>query len=243
MKHRLRIVLSSLAVIAMDAAPVFAQEVLVSGQYRRGYAVASPNVSAPTQLPSVIGLRRNADFVVQSVILTGDTRDAETRLQELQATVLAAIAQAQRSGLQLAVGTEVLEPLTQANHRQLLLGTTGRPDTVQTTVQVKVPLTTGMTLNDTGERIAAFVKAVKPVGRTTIAVSGDPALSVLEPDQYRGQIVDLIAADAKAMSARFGPGHGVQVTGLDRPVQWRRTGATEVMLYLPGWYLVVPASR
>jgi len=69
---------------------------------------------------------------------------------------------------------------------------------------------------------------------------GDLTLSVVSPDQYRGQIIDLIAADAAASAAKFGPGYGVQVSGLDRPVEWARASLTEVALYLPASYTVRP---
>ena len=87
-------------------------------------------------------------------------------------------------------------------------------------------------------QVARFVGAVPKVGRTTITVSGEPTLSVIDPDQYRGAIVDLIAADAAVHAAKFGSTYGVDVTGLDRPVEWARAGATEVFLFLPATYVV-----
>ncbi|HEX7931214.1 MAG TPA: TonB-dependent receptor, partial [Sphingomicrobium sp.] len=66
--------------------------------------------------------------------------------------------------------------------------------------------------------------------------------SVVNPEQYRGTIIDLIAKDTAETSARFGSGYGVEVTGLDRPVQWKRTGLTEVQLFLPSATTVRPRN-
>ena len=70
---------------------------------------------------------------------------------------------------------------------------------------------------------------------------GDLTLSVVGPDQYRDAIVDRVAADAKAMAARLGPAYAVHANGLDRPVEWSRASLTEVYLYVPYSYSVVPA--
>jgi hypothetical protein len=56
---------------------------------------------------------------------------------------------------------------------------------------------------------------------------------VVNPEQYRSAIIDLVARDTAATSAKFGAGYGVEVTGLDKPVQWKRASLTEVQLFLP----------
>jgi hypothetical protein len=84
------------------------------------------------------------------------------------------------------------------------------------------------------------MKAVPPVGRAEMKPAGDLTLSVVGPDQYRGQIVDLVAADARATAAKLGPDYAVEAKGLDRPVEWSRASLTEVFLYVPYTYSVVP---
>ncbi len=49
------------------------------------------------------------------------------------------------------------------------------------------------------------------------------------------------ADDAKS-TAKFGSS-GVRVAGIDRPVEWQRVGLTEVVLYLPVSYEVVPGGE
>ena len=149
-----------------------------------------------------------------------------------------AIGGAGKAGVELATGDYVVAPLTLTNYKNLGYVGDGRPDTSRATFLVKVRLTPGMDMAAAGAQIAKFVASVAKAGRTSMAATGEPTLSVVNPDQYRGAIIDLIAADAAAQAAKFGSDHGVDVIGLDRPVEWARAGATEVFLYLPAAYTV-----
>jgi hypothetical protein len=41
-------------------------------------------------------------------------------------------------------------------------------------------------------------------------------------------------------NAKLGADYAVEVKGLDRPVEWSRASLTEVLLYVPYSYTVVP---
>lgn len=189
-----------------------------------------------------VGLRRTADFAVMGVSIAGDTRDMERRREEIWAMVRSAIELAGRSGIELATGEFVLEPLTLANYRNLPMMNDGRPDTDRINFLAKARLGAGTDAAAAIERIERFVRAVPATGRAEIRRSGELTLSVVGPDQYRGEILDLIAADSRAAAARFGPSYAVTATGLDRPVEWMRAGLTEVFLYVPYNIVVVPAG-
>jgi hypothetical protein len=148
-----------------------------------------------------------------------------------------------RSGIELATGSVVVEPLTTSSYRNLPLSNDGRPDTDKTTFLVKTRLSAATDAKAALDRIEAFVKDVPTVGRAEMKRSGDLTLSVVGPDQYRGQIIDLVAADARATVAKVGPGYAVEIKGLDRPVDWTRASLTEVFLYLPYTYNVVPRGN
>ena len=92
-----------LALAMLSATPGWAQndvgqgEVIVTGTRREidGYDASIP----------AIGLRRQADFAVQQVTVTGDTRDAAKRRDEIYATIRGAIELAARRGeIELATG-------------------------------------------------------------------------------------------------------------------------------------------
>jgi hypothetical protein len=194
------------------------------------------------QMP-LIGLRRTADFAVQYVSIAGDTRDTPKRREEIFAMVRGAIELAARRGVDLGTGQIVVEPLTLENYRNLPLMNDGRPDSDRVTFIVKTRLADAGDAAAALERIEAFVKAVPPVGRAEMRKEGALTLSVVGPDKYRGQIVDLVSADAHATAARLGPDYAVEARGLDRPVEWARATLTEVFLYVPYSYTVVPTRR
>ena len=191
-----------------------------------------------------VGLRRVADYAVQEVVIAGDTRDAAKRHDEIFAMIRGAIElAAKRNGIELATGELIVEPLLLSNYRQLTLKSDGRPDTDRTSFLVKTKLSEGVDAKAALDQIAAFVKAVPTVGRAEMKTGGGLTLSVVGPDKYRGQIIDIVAADARQTAAKLGPDYAVEIKGLDRPVEWSRASLTEVLLYVPYSYTVVPKGR
>lgn len=237
----MRIVFKTLIAASMLAAatPALAQEVIVTGQRRDAGNVGGVyNTGIVALSRPIVNLRRTADFAVLTVALVGDDRDAKKRRADLNATLRNTIAAAAKGGFELATGDYLLEPLTLANYETLTYGNDGRADTDRTYFLVKLRLTPGMDILTAQKRLEAFVASVSKVGRSSMTGGGAVTLSVVNPDQYRAQIIELIAADAAASAAKFGPGYGVAVSGLDRPVEWARAGPTEVFLYLTTSYTV-----
>lgn len=237
--------LPALLLVAL-AVPAGAQNIGEAEIIVTGSRIARPGLDSmdPISLdrPPAIGLKQLADFAVQQVTIVGDTRDEAKRRDEIFAMVKKAIELAgKRGGIELATGTYVVEPLTLANYRNLELEEDDeRDDVEQVSFLVKTRLT-GTDAKAALERIEAFVKAVPAVGRAEMEKEGDLTLSVVGPDRYRAAIVDLVAADARAMAARLGPAYTVRADGLDRAVQWSRASLTEVYLYVPYSYSVAAA--
>ncbi|WP_298171793.1 TonB-dependent receptor [Novosphingobium sp.] len=209
-----------------------ADEVIVTAQRRSAddYNSAQP----------AVGLKRTADFAVQEVTITGDTRDPKGRSNEIYATLANAIAQAPKSGVQLAYGTQTIQPITLRNYRDLTLARDSRPDSQKLTLLIKAPLQNGRDAQAAEAAITAFVKAVRLEGRALMETSDDLTFSIVDPDQYRPAIADVIAADAKAMAAKLGPDYGVEIEGLNRPDEWNRAGLSEVLLFIPYKLVIVP---
>jgi hypothetical protein len=156
-------------------------------------------------------------------------------------TIRRAIELAGSNGVQLAFGDVVVEPLSIANYRDLTLQKDNRPDSDKVELLVKAPLN-GADAREATSRIDRFLKAIKPVGRALIEPTGDMTLSVVGPDQYRAEIGKIVAADAAAMAAKFGPDYAVEVKGLNRPVEWSRASLTEVFLYIPYDLVIRPKT-
>lgn len=190
------------------------------------------------EMPAV-GLRRTADFLVQEVVIRGDTRDPKQRAAEIRQMLEKAVRMAEQRGVELAYGDYILTPLTLENVDELDLQSDARPDSQRIDFLVKAPLA-----KENGraaqERIEGYVEAVPEVGRAQMDESGDSTLSIVGPDQYRMQIADKVSEDARALAAKLGDGYAVTIEGLNMPVQWTRSGPSEVLLYVPYKLVIVP---
>jgi hypothetical protein len=227
--------------LLISAAPAPAQDLTGSEIVVTGTRREADNYDA--SIPA-IGLRRVADYAIQEVNVVGDTRETARRRDEIFQMIRGAIALAAKSGgIELATGEMVVEPLTPDNYRNLPLTSDGRPDTDKTSFLIKTRLAANGDAKAALDRISAFIKTVPSVGRAEMRASGDLTLSIVSPDQYRGRIVDLVAADAHATAAKLGPDYAIEAKGLDRPVEWSRASLTEVFLYVPYSYTVVPLRR
>jgi hypothetical protein len=65
-------------------------------------------------------------------------------------------------------------------------------------------------------------------------------LTIVNPDQYRDAIVKLVADNARHYAALFGTDYAVQVNGIDAQVYWSQVSGTDVFLYVPYRYTIVP---
>ncbi|MBO9602673.1 MAG: TonB-dependent receptor [Novosphingobium sp.] len=191
-------------------------------------------------MPSV-GLRRTADFLIQEVKVSGDTRDDKQRSQEIHAMIEQALRLADKHGVELAFGDFVVQPLTLTNYKDLTLtDDRSRPDSQFVTFLVKAPLGDKQSASEAEKRIAGFISAVPEVGRAQMDKQDDVSFSVVAPDAYRDAIASKITEDARQMAAKLGDGYAVQIEGLNMPVQWSRSGLSEVFLYIPYKLTILP---
>lgn len=186
----------------------------------------------------VIGLRRQADSAVQNVWFTSDSRDEAMRKREIHAMLLAALDRAAGAGVQLVTGEVELAEVTRANYKDLLFQNAGRPDTSRIDLMIKSKLT-GST-GGAQQRIDTFVKSVPANGRALLEKRGDLTLTIINPDQYRDEIVKLIAEHSKRYAGYFGPEYGVEVTGLQEQLSWAQVSGSDVFLYIPYRFTIKP---
>lgn len=118
----------------------------------------------------------------------------------------------------------------------------GRPDTSAVNILLRTPIADGDTLGSAEARIESFVRGLPKPGRVSLSTD-DTQLSVRDPEQYRGQVLAAIAADAKQMMAAIGPGHGANINGLEHRIAWRRTSDLELTLYIPHSLTISPSAR
>ena len=179
-----------------------------------------------------VGLRRKADFLVQEVAIRGDTRDPKQREIEIRAMLRKAIDMAGKAGVELAQGDYIVTKLTLENAAELELKDDRRPDSQRIDFLVKASLA-GRTVEQAQAAIAKFIDDVPEVGRAQMDEMGDAKLSVVGPDSYRPAVIAAVVEDAKRQAAVLGDEYGVELTGLNMPVQWARSGPGEVLLFIP----------
>ncbi|GAA0475020.1 hypothetical protein GCM10009096_15790 [Parasphingorhabdus litoris] len=217
------------------------REILVD-QKRASFGNGNIRGPQPEALPA-IGHLITADFAVRSASIVGDTRDRRTRLKEIDDMVENAIKLAPSYGIQLSFGDKVVEDLNLRNFRGYtaanMLGA-GRADTSQIKFLIKVPLDAQSDMKEIEKKMNDFVKKVKPVGRAEFLGKGDITLSVVAPDQYRGDVIGAIAKDASEVASRIGADYAVQLDGMQERVEWIRWGGKQVMLYIPYKMRVLP---
>ena len=187
---------------------------------------------------TVVGLRRTADSAIQPVKFTSDSREEDMRKREIHAMLEAAIRRAEGAGVELVTGDFELTRVTLANYKDLAFGRGQRPDTSEIGLFVKAGL--AGSVGSAQSRIDTFVRAVPPNGRALMEKGGGITLTIINPDQYRPEIVRLVAAEALKTAAAFGPDYGVEVAGLNEQLIWAQASATEVFLYIPYRFSVRP---
>jgi len=187
-----------------------------------------------------VGLRRTADFLVQEVVISGDTRDPKQRAAEIRQMLQKGVQLASKQGVELAFGDYILTPLTLENLDDVTLTNDNRPDSQKIEFLVKAPLAGRESGKAAQKRVEDFVEAVPEVGRAQMDASGNPSLSIVGPDKYRGAIADKVMEDARMLSAKMGADYSVAIEGLNMPVQWTRAGPAEVLLYVPYKLTIVP---
>jgi hypothetical protein len=219
--------LASLTLTLLTTTPVWAQmdEVVVTGSRISGDDYSS--------IPAVV-LQRRADFLVQSIQLTNDTRAEEVRIRELQQTIRDMVKDAAtRKGIALSYGDEFLIPIS-ANATEVDLSGVGkRPDTSSASIYVKMALSEKDDVPTAISNLRSFIRKARITGRTEIIPLGDVGLSLVAPEKYRYDIIGLITNDARKLRATVGDKCRIQVSGLSNRVSWQRSDISELTLYIP----------
>jgi hypothetical protein len=138
-----------------------------------------------SRIPAVV-LERRADFLVQRIQLTNDTRAEEARTKELHQTIRDMVSDAaKRPGIALSYGDEFLIPITAIAYEVPLTAGGKRADTSSTSIYVKMALGEKDNVAEAIATLRAFIKKSRVSGRTEIEPEGDVGLSLVSPEKYR----------------------------------------------------------
>jgi hypothetical protein len=186
-----------------------------------------------SKIPAIV-LQQRADFLVQRIRLTNDTRAQEARTKELHQTIRDMVDDAaKQSGIALSYGDEFLIPITSTSYEVPLLEGGKRADTSSTSIYVKMALGTKDDVASAIARLRGFIKKGRVSGRTEIEPEGDVGLSLVTPEKYRYGIIAKITEDAKKLHSSVGTQCKIRLSGLSNRVSWQRSDISELTLYIP----------
>jgi hypothetical protein len=217
----------ALTLALVTVAPAWAQvgEVVVTGARISGEDYSG--------IPAVV-LQRRADFLVQRIRLTNDTRAEDARIRELHQTIRDMVSDAaKKPGIALSYGDEFLIPIS-ATATEVVLSSGGkRPDTSSTSIYVKMALGEKDNVPAAIASLTSFIKKARISGRTEIEPEGEVGLSLVTPEKYRYDIISRITEDAKKLREAVGSKCRIQLSGLANRVSWQRSDISELTLYIP----------
>ncbi|GGX63662.1 hypothetical protein GCM10011309_12100 [Litorimonas cladophorae] len=229
----------SLSLFLLTPEPVAAQdEIVVTGS-----RISRANkFEEKGGAPGVTVIKRG-DFLLLEVFIESDARDETERLSEIAATIdrFIGLARADTS-IELSIvesGTTVRN-LTTMNYQQGI-SRGGRPDTSIARIRVKtaIPEQVENSANLAG-KLSRFVDKVDEKGRITISTNGETAVSVVDPYQYRNEVVAEVVKEIKTITETLGPEYVAIIEGLDRQVYWDRKGDIDLAFSLPYTYEIIP---
>jgi len=231
------------ALAACLVAPATAQDV-EEAIVVTGTRLARHDVDTMAEMPMPhVTLRKRADSVVVDLYVRNDTRDAEVRAAEMRQALRGLESRARGGGVTLALidaTSGVVRPFSpEIAERSITNG--GAADTSALNIYLRTNVRADDTIDTINARIREFVSAAPKPGRTEL-VSGAINLVLNNPEQYHAPLVSAISAEGRSITDQLGAGYGVNVTGLERQVSWRRTGELELTLFLPYTLMVLPRA-
>lgn len=210
----------------------FEEEVIVTGVR-----------ASQRELPGIV-YNRQADYLLLKITILNDSRNEDIREQEIKKTIANAIKKVNNSKeIELSlIKKGFVVPLINKN-TTIDIHTGKRPDTSQVEIRAKI-LINSNTKNP--EQLLAklnnFSKSINVVGRTELITTDEPEVSIVNPRQYRNSIIKLISKDAKYTTSSLGEDYRVIISGIDSPVKWVKSGQTNITMYIPYSYDVIPSN-
>ncbi len=224
--------------LASTLTPAFAQESSAPSLGEVIVTANRQNARFAQQDRPVVGLRKQADSVIMPVAISSDSRDANDRIREIHSILISALDRSVAAGVELVMGAFELVPVTKTNYKDLPFTNAGRTDTSKVDLMIKVKLSGSAAAAE--QKLDAFIKSIPKSGRGTADRMGGTTLTIINPDQYREAIIKLVAENARHNASVFGADYAVQVNGVDGQILWSQVSNTDVFLYVPYHYSIVP---
>ena len=183
-------------------------------------------------IPAVT-VKKSADYLVQNIRLINDSRSPQLRKSEIIETINKLIGTSKKiSKIELSYGDGFLEPIKLDDESIELIDERGKSDTSYVNIFVKVAFDKKQSAKKQIAKLNSFIRNAKLIGRTEIEQRGDVGLSIVQPQQYRYEILRAIAAENIKIKESVGGDCEVSVKGLEGRVEWTRVSVGELMLFI-----------
>ncbi len=216
------LIAASLLSLTSLASAQEAEEIVVTGLRANDY----------NELPAVT-FSKKADFLVQQVELINDSRSPDLRRSEIFQTIKNLIAASKKiRGIELSYGEGFLTPVNLDDESLKILDDKKSSDTSRIKFSIKIAIAEKESAKSKIDELKKFLKNANLVGRTEIENRGDIGLSIVRPEQYRAEILSLIAKENTKLKESLGSGCYTENEGLSGRVAWDRTAVDELVLYI-----------
>lgn len=188
-------------------------------------------------------LEKKGDYLLLEVSIENDSRDFSTRTEEINVAVNDFIEAAQKNTditLSIIDDSDFVRPLTEENFNDGIRQGP-RPDTSVANLKVKTQIPNEVKDSyKLANKLAVFVESIEEKGRTKISVYDEISVSVVNPYQYRTEVMKLVTDEVKSVTGALGQEYRVIMTGLDKELKWVRSGDLNLAFYLPYEYDIIP---
>ncbi len=179
-----------------------------------------------------VSLTKPGDYLLQTIVLSNDSRDAEMRKREIHDTIAQLIASAGGRYVVFYVD-EYRVALNRDNYQVDLEEDDERPDSSLVSLQIRVGIGGDPAKAETIiAEMRRFIRSANKIGRTEIEIKGDTALIMNKPERFRYELIDAIAKDSKQLMTAMALDCKTEIDGLNRRVEWKRASAAELLLYI-----------
>jgi len=177
-------------------------------------------------------LRRKADFAVMPLTITSDHRDPGRRVTDVEQVRDAILKLAEKDeGIEVRAGIVRLSPEPGGKFGSFsALSHTADSDRSQADLHVLTRIGEPG-LFKAAKRLQTFVDQIKLPDKTWIR-RNELSLAMEDPEQFRQEILALIAEDIRALNKTMGVQGRVGLHGLEEPVLVRQASTDQVELFI-----------
>lgn len=200
------------------------EEVVVTAQKRSASFDGIPAVT----------VKKRADYLVQRVKLINDSRSPDLRKKEIVDTIDNLIKAARKiKGIELSYGEGFLLPINLNDESLQLIEDSKRTDTSSVSIFIKIALDQARAPRDQIAELRSFIEKANRVSRTEIEVLDDVGVSLINPEQYRYEILKKVSEENNRVKEVVGGSCEITIAGLQGRVEWERSDVAELTLYIP----------